>query len=109
MREDPEKFAKLISYWSGEGKYASVPVLQFIDAEKFVETWLNSPKKSWRTVKYSINSRYKHGGLQDGKNLEIERDWAIQLRKSLEALAAELDGYKQLRITRIIPNLPLAS
>ena len=108
LREDPEKFAKLISYWSGEGKYASVPVLQFIDTEKFVETWLNSPKKSWRTVKYSINSRYKHGGLQDGKNLEIERNWAIQLRKSLEALAAELHGYKRLRITRIIPNLPTA-
>ena len=109
LRDDTDKFAKLISYWLGEGRYASVPVLQFIDTEKFVDTWLNIPMKSWRIVQYSINSRYELGGLQDGKNLESERDWAIQLRKSLEARAAKLDGYKRLRIKRIIPNLPQAN
>jgi len=108
LKTDAEKFLQLICYMRGGGKYASVPVLHYIDTEIFIETWFSIPKTDWRLVQYALNNRYEIGGLQDGKNLEAERDWAIRLRESLEARAASLGGYQGLRITRIIPNLPQA-
>ena len=112
LRTDPEEFTKLISYRLGEGKYASIPVMHFIDCEDLVETWLSIPKENWRNIQYAFDSRYKTGRLQTDEHhtgkLAGERDWAIQLRRSLETRAAALDGFKRLRITRIIPNLPLA-
>ena len=111
LQADPELFTKLISYRMGEGKYASVPVMHRIDIQELIEVWLSVPKANWRTIKYAFDSRYEAGRLQNDEHhtgeLAAERDWAIQLRQSLEAHAATLDGYKRLRITRIIPNVPL--
>lgn len=112
LKTDPELFTKLISYKLGEGKYASIPVMHTIDTNKLVEVWLSIPKANWRTIQYAFNSRYEGGRLQNDEHhtgeLAAERDWAIQLRQSLEAHATKLGGYKRLRITRIIPNLPLS-
>lgn len=110
LQTDPEAFTKLISYRLGEGKFASVPVMHTIDVDNLVEAWLTLPKVSWRHIQYAFNSRYESGRLQNDERhtgeLAAERDWAIELRKALETRAAALDGYKKLRITRIIPNLP---
>ncbi|MCF6220739.1 MAG: KAP family NTPase [Robiginitomaculum sp.] len=107
-----EKFTKLISYRLEGGKYASIPVLQHIDVEEFIDAWLSLPKANWRPIQYAFDSRYENGRLQNDEHhtgeLAVERDWAIQLRQSLESRAAKLDGYKRLRITRIIPRLPQA-
>ena len=113
LKTDPEVFTKLISYRLGEGKYASVPVMHSIDIEELIDAWLSIAKQNWRTIQYAFNSRYEGGRLQNDEHhtgeLADELDWAIELRQSLEARAAMLDGYKRLRITRIIPNLPLAN
>lgn len=108
LKVDAENFTELICYGRGKGKYASVPVLHYIPIEKFIETLFGIPKREWGEVQDAFNRRYENGGLQDGKNLEAERDWAIRLRGSLEARAAALGGYQGLRIRRFIPDLPRA-
>ena len=110
LQTDQELFTKLISYRMGEGKYASVPVMHHIDIGELIKVWFGIPKASWRTVQYAFNSRYQGGRLRNDEHgtgeLATERDWAIQLRQSLEAYAEKLDGYKRLRVIRIIPDLP---
>lgn len=110
LKTDSEKFTKLISYRLGEGKYASLPVMNNINVDELVDIWLGLPKPAWRNIQYAFGSRYDGGHLQNDEHhtgkLSTERDWAISLRKSLESRAAAVGGYKGLRITRIIPRLP---
>jgi hypothetical protein len=110
LSSDVEEFTKLISYRSGGGEYAAIPVLHHIDVNTFVDAWLSLPKSHWQSVRYALNSRYEGGRLQNDEHhigeLADERSWAISLRKLLEARAKKLAGYKGLRISRIIPNIP---
>lgn len=106
LKTSAEKFTQLICHVPDGGEYASVPILHYIDVGNFIETWLCMPKSEWREVQYALHKRYETGGLQEGRNLAAERDWAIQLRNSLEASAASLGGYKGLRISRLISKLP---
>ena len=110
LKNDFEEFTKLISYRLGEGKYALIPVMHTINIDELIDIWFELPKVTWRHIKYAFNSRYEHGRLQNDEHnpgeLVAEREWAIQLRESLDVRAAEVNGYKRLRIKRIIPNLP---
>lgn len=106
LRTDVDEFAKLISYKSDGGKYAAIPVMQHVGVVDLLDAWMKAPKDKWRTIRDAIDKRYETGRLQQGKELAEEREWAVALRKGLEAKISNLGSYQRLRLKRVMPNLP---
>jgi hypothetical protein len=89
----------------GESPYALIPILAHIPANAFVETWLGSPNANWRSISYALRGRHEGRRLED--ELKREREWAVQVFKLLEAEACASDGFRALRIERIIRAYPV--
>ncbi len=103
IKTDTQRFLELVSYTSsGDNKYAGLPVFHLMSAKVFVDAWLNSPRDSWRKVKYALDNRYSEGQMR--AELEPERGWAVNVFVELERRARETKGLTSLRIRRIIPK-----
>ena len=87
---------------NGDNPYAFISILHHLTAKEFVDAWLAAPKENWRTVQYAIDNRYSEGQLRS--ELEVERQWAIEVHDELRDRAAKMTGLQTLRIIRIIPK-----
>ena len=87
---------------SGEKPYARVPVLRHLDADLFVDAWINGGGESLRYISWALDERYRDGNVTDV--LLDERPWAVEVCKFLYAEADRLGGYRGQRVRRIIPK-----
>ena len=104
MKENPEALIGAISYTGdGPNAYANIPVLHALCPEKFVETWLSIPRKSWREINYALQNRYYRGTFNNVFGDELE--WARQVHKILHQMADKAGGLKAYRIRRLVPGV----
>ena len=100
---DPNQFFESMSPTSkGENPYALIPMLHRLPAERFVNAWLRAPKENWREVSTALENRYSHGQIHS--DLSVEKNWVLEVCELLEKRANEADGFKALRIRRMIPK-----
>ena len=100
---DGEKFYREICHSHGDEKpYTSIPVLNHIDPEAFVDAWMSGRGEGWIYISWALDERYRKGDVTG--TLSEERTWAVEVCKVLQSRADKLGGYQGLRIRRIIPN-----
>lgn len=80
--------------------YELIPILHQMPAEEFVDKWLGSPVGNWRYTALALDSRYSYGRIDN--DLSAEKDWAVEVRKLLEKHADAAEGFRALRIRRMI-------
>jgi hypothetical protein len=103
VKTDGKAFLQQVCFTnSGDNPYAQIPILSHIPAEEFVTAWLGSPKENWRGVARALQKRYETDGLN--RELSSEKEWVRQVVGLLEGEANKADGFKALRIERIIPG-----
>lgn len=86
----------------GENPYSLIPILNSIEPNTFVETWLSSHPKNWHWIQSALNERYDGRRLFD--ELKQEKDWIQRVIELLKLRAQRVTGISRLRIERAIPH-----
>lgn len=82
MASDPKLyFRRLCLTNSDDNWYSRVPILAYIDPNRFVAVLLQQHPAHQRVIMSAFRSRYEHGGLQG--DLAAERTWLIAVRDML--------------------------
>jgi hypothetical protein len=103
VRENPKGFFEAVSPTNnGPNPYAVIPLLHEIPPEEFVNSWMEAPRENWRDIQYALENRYSSNQLE--RDLEPEKEWALQVLKELERRADEEAGFRALRIKRVRPK-----
>ncbi|MFD2190790.1 P-loop NTPase fold protein [Pistricoccus aurantiacus] len=104
MQTDAKQFLEKVSPTAnGENQYALIPLFHHVQAEEFVEVWLDSPKQSWRYISLALSNRYSHSRIE--QDLKVEREWVREVHNELERRVAAETGFRSLRISRVIPDV----
>jgi hypothetical protein len=84
---------------TGDSRFASVPILSFIDPGQFVAEWLRSPKEEWRSVARALRERHKGAS----RNIELgpEKAWIETVLGLMAAEAKKLSGLARVRLERV--------
>lgn len=99
MDADPDGFASMIGPRQGVlGKYATVPVLASLDAQKVAEKLIELEPLQFNEVLLALSGRYDLGAFR--RWLGQELPWAKQLRDALLDRAVGLSIYGRKRVTQ---------
>jgi KAP family P-loop domain len=103
MHKDAKAFMEAVGTTNnGPNPYALIPILHHIPAQKFVDSWLSSPKENWEYISYALQFRYETGRLQN--ELKCEKEWVCEILDLMDKAANGADGFEALRIERTIPH-----
>lgn len=102
LRHGEKFFEMLVTTYTSNNPYAHVAILDTIEPETFVKTWLAAPKSSWYWIGSAINERYKASFHSEA--LRRERPWSRQVIKLLESEVEKLQGFARFRLSRAMPQ-----
>lgn len=88
--------------YESAGKFARLPVLAQISPTDFVEAWLQSPSKNWRSVQMALVERVKR---MRGDELAEELPWMREVCTLMEAEAAKTTALRALKIRRSVGQI----
>jgi len=82
MASDPKLFFRRLCLTNSDDNwYSKVPILSYIDPNRFVTVLLKQHPAHQRVILTAFHSRYEHGGLQG--DLAAERTWLAAVRDKL--------------------------
>lgn len=104
VREDSKAFFEAVSPTNnGHNPYAMIPLLHEIPASDFVDAWLAGKQENWRNVDHALQNRFSHGQLE--RDLQDEKNWALEILRELDARSKKETGFRALRILRLRPRV----
>lgn len=97
INEDPDLFYRKVTHSNhSDNIYYETPIFQYIDAERFVEAFVNAIPNSKNTICYAFSKRYKYDNINHLLLSELE--WlrsVIQLLKEKRKLFnGKISGYQ---------------
>jgi len=104
MYTSPEEFlSKVYSEFSDNYQYSGFPLLSLIAPKTFVDAWLNTEYRFWRSISSSVELQL--GRSENYNNIKV-RDWAIAVLHEMRNQQQLENGPRATRITGAIPELP---
>lgn len=101
LQADPDLyFRRLSGASSSDGTYQRIPILAYIDPDRFVDLVLQQEPARQRVILMAFKARYGHGEL--GGELAEEAPWLLRVRDRLVSKASSMSQLGKFRTGKFV-------